>query len=127
MHRSLPIHQALVATATVVFSKCAALKKKPVVNRAAKYIMCGNYRKAVYLLLRAVFPLLLHITASNIPGMDKLYYLTFQTIAAVKKSRDSLGDTVLFSDLTLDTVALDDVSDNDPGSDTDEGEDNNIP
>ena len=127
MHRSLPIHQALVATATVVFSKYAALKKKPVVNRAAKYIMCGNYWKAVYLLLRAVFPLLLRITASNIPGMDKLYYLTFQTIAAVKKSRDSLGDNVLFSDLTLDTAALNDVSDNDPGSDIDEGEDNNIP
>ena len=108
------MHKALVAT--VASPKWAALKKKQIVNRAAENVMCGKYWKVVCLLLRAVFTLIKLIcsTDSNILRMDKLYYLTSQTIAAAKKSKYSLGDKVLFPDSTLDNVALDDVANNDP-------------
>ena len=56
MYRGLRMRNALVAT--VASPKWEALKKKPVVNRAAEDVMCGKYWKAVYLLLRSVFPLL---------------------------------------------------------------------
>ena len=62
----------------------------------------------MYLLLRAVFPLLslLYLTDSDILGMDKLCYLTSITIAAVEKSKDSLRDKVLFPDSTRSNIFL---------------------
>ena len=53
MHRTLHMHKALVVT--VAPPKWAALKK-PVMNRTAEDVMCGKFRKAIYLLLRAIFP-----------------------------------------------------------------------
>ena len=51
--------------------------------------------------------------------MNKLYFLISQTIAAVKKSKASLGDILLFPYLTFDTVVMSDVTNDDPGSDVD--------
>ena len=84
--------------------------------------------KKLILALCAMFPLwkVLCITDSNIPGMDILHYLTSQRIAAVKKSKDSLGDKVLFPCSTLDNVALNEADDNNPVSDTDKRRDNDV-
>ena len=85
MNRSLYMRKDFVAT--VIYSKWVAEKKNPVVNRAAEDVMCRKYWKSLYLMFHAVYSLLklLRITYSNKPGMYKLYFLTSQTMDAVKK------------------------------------------
>ena len=64
MHRGLCMRKALVAT--VASPKWVALKKNPVVNRAAEDVMCGKYWEDVYLILRAVYPLLKLLRTLNL-------------------------------------------------------------
>lgn len=59
-----------------------------------------KFFKAMYVLLRAVFPALraLRYCDCNEPQMDKIYYLTYRASEALKKSVDDLNDDELFSE-----------------------------
>ena len=54
--------------------------------------------REVYILLRCVFPdlRLLRYSNSNIPAMDKLYYLSHQVTVALETSTEELNDKELF-------------------------------
>jgi hypothetical protein len=58
----------------------------------------------MYILLHAVFPALgaLWYCDSNMPCMDKLYYLSHRTTVAIEKSQDDLNDKSLFGSLKTD-------------------------
>ncbi|EJK71400.1 hypothetical protein THAOC_07167, partial [Thalassiosira oceanica] len=76
MHRALRLKHALEAT--VHSAQWRALKGvQPVVHRAAEDVKAPLFWKRVFVLLKAVFPLLklLRLTDSNKPAMDKLYFL----------------------------------------------------
>ncbi len=67
-----------------------------------------NFWKCMYILLRAVFPALraLRYCNSNMPCMDKLYYLSHRTTVAIEKSQDDLNDKSLFGSLSTDRNLL---------------------
>ena len=58
----------------------------------------GVFWKAMYTLLRAVFPALrcLCFCDGNIPAMDKVYALTHWTSIAIDKSIDALNNADMF-------------------------------
>ena len=61
--------------------------------------------KAMYTILRAVFPALrcLRFCDGNIPAMDKVYTLAHRTSIAIEKSIHALNDTDMFrSDWTTE-------------------------
>ena len=57
-----------------------------------------SFWRAVYILLRCVFPAfrLLRYSDSNIPAMDKLYYLSHRVTVALDTSTEDLNDNDLF-------------------------------
>jgi hypothetical protein len=65
-----------------------------------------NYFKALYALLRAVFPTIraLRYCDKGEPSMDKIYYLTFRASEALKRSVDLLNDSSLFTDIGTFTL-----------------------
>ena len=68
--------------------------------------------KAMYTLLRAVFPALrcLRYCDGNIPAMDKVYTLTHRTSIAIEKSIDALNDTDMFrSDWSTEGLVLEET------------------
>ena len=112
MHRALRLSPALLAT--VHSTKWAAFLKgnnKAVIKRAEADIKDKPFWKRVYILLRAVWPVLklLRISDSNKPGMDKMFYLNYKTTQAIEKSKEALDDVTLFS--STDTSLADAESD----------------
>jgi hypothetical protein len=63
-----------------------------------------NFWKCMYILLCAVFPAVraLWYCNSNMPCMDKLYYLSHRTTVAIEKSQDDLNDKSLVGSLKTD-------------------------
>ena len=59
-----------------------------------------SFFKAIYIMLRAVFPALraLRYCDSNLPMMDKIYYLSHRASEALKKSVDELDNDDLFKE-----------------------------
>jgi len=97
MHRSLRLSPQLLAT--VHSAKWEALKlNKPLIKRAVEDIKDKLHWKRVYVLLRAVWPVLklLRIADSDKPGMDKIYYLCHKAKEAMAASSELLNDTDLF-------------------------------
>ena len=89
MHRSLRLSNQLLAT--VHSAKWEALKlKKPLVTRAVEDIKDKLHWKRVYVVLRAVWPILklLCISDSDKPGMDKVFYLCHKAKEAMAISSD---------------------------------------
>ena len=60
--------------------------------------------KALYILLRAVFPMLraLRYCDSNTPAMDKIFYLSHRATESIMKSGNDLNDETLFGTLGSD-------------------------
>ena len=97
MHRALRLKGPLQSA--VHSAKFQALKlKEAIVTRAVSDIKDEQHWKRVYVVLRALWPVLklLRLCDSQKPGMDKLYYLTHMARVALRKSKDNLNDTDLF-------------------------------
>jgi hypothetical protein len=62
-------------------------------------IQDNKFWKCLYVLLRAVFPALwaLRYCDSNTPVMDKIYFLSHRTTAAIQKSQEFFEEVGLFS------------------------------
>ena len=91
MHRALRMKPALKAT--IHNPSFSSLSKNDHVAAAIADIEDEVFWKAIYCLLRAVFPALkaLRYCDSNIPAMDKIYFL-------VKRADDALHDSQLLLD-----------------------------
>ena len=86
-------------------------KRKEAIRGVVEDIENKNFFKAMYVLLRAVYPALraLRYCDSNEPiMMDKIYFLTHRTTEALKKSVDQLNDGALFDDFLADSTLDDD-------------------
>ena len=79
-------------------AKFRQLVLKPKERLAVFVISNTVFWKAMYTLLRAVFPALrcLRFCNDNIPAMDKVYALTHQTSIAIDKSIGALNNTNMF-------------------------------
>ena len=66
----------------------------------------------MYIQLRAVFPALraLWYCNSNMPCMDKIYYLSHRTSEAIENSQDDLNDERLFGSLNTDRNLIEEGS-----------------
>ena len=102
------LRQKDVLKATIHSIMFRDLAKNDKVRGAAIDIENEVFFKALYILLRAVFPAIraLHFADSNEPMMDKIYFFSQRTQMALKKSLDSLNDKGVFGflaggDLTL--------------------------
>jgi hypothetical protein len=101
MHRALRLRPALVATVhQAQFSTIALVKTDERVRAAVNDIMDDDFWKSVYILNRAVYPLIraLRYCDANEPAMDKIFYLSHQATVALEKSIDLLNDKDLFPD-----------------------------
>ncbi len=111
MHCMLCLCQALLAMVhSAEFNDLKTLPKNA--NYCIADIMCPNFWKATYVVLRAVFPALqcLCFCDSHKPAMDKIYYLVHHTTMAINKSIEILNDPELFGPLYLEDVP-DDMAD----------------
>ena len=74
------------------------------VRAAVNDILDDDYWKAMYILNRAVYPLIraLRYCDANEPAMDKIYYLSHRASVALEKSIDLLNDKNLFPDYNED-------------------------
>jgi len=105
MHRALRLRSALVATVhQAQFSSIALVKTDERVRAAVNDILDDDYWKAMYILNRAVYPLIraLRYCDANEPAMDKIYYLSHRASVALEKSIDLLNDKNLFPDYNED-------------------------
>ena len=68
----------------------------------------AKFWQAIYVLLRAVFPVLrlLRYCDANKPAMDKMRYLGYRTTVALEKSVEFLNDNDLFKDFGGDDALL---------------------
>ena len=84
--------------ATIAQAKFQSLKFKHNMKLAIADISNPLFWKAVFTLLRAVYPALrcLRICDTNVPAMDKVATLTHRTTVALEQSVESLNDTWLF-------------------------------
>ena len=88
-----------VLIATIHQLKFRALKLNDRDQLAVLDLQDDNFWKAIYTLLRAVYPGLrnLRMADGNKPAMDQSYYLTHRATIAINKSIDLLNDEILFS------------------------------
>ena len=88
-----------VLVATIHQLKFRALQLNDRDRLAVLDIQDPIFWKALYTLLRAVYPGLrnLRMADGNKPAMDQSYYLTHRATIAINKSIDLLNDEILFS------------------------------
>ena len=122
MHRALRLKPALEAT--VHSTPWKNLKRNdPIIKRAASDIKDANHWQRLYILLRALWPVLklLRISDSNKPGMDKIVYLVHKARMSLENSTEFLSDCELFGEVSeadLTTIEVDgDDSDDDESDD----------
>ena len=86
MHRLLHLKQALLATIHLQQFIQLDAAKKPHVKAAMQDINDIKFWKAMYILLRSVFPALraLRYCDAGTPVMDKIYYLSHRTTLAIQ-------------------------------------------
>ena len=127
MHRQLRCRKALEAT--VYSAAWNGLKQlKLIVHRAVIDVKEDLFWKRMFILLRALFPLLklLRLADSNKPNMDKVCYLLNKARLHLVKSKDNLMNEVLFppnfrirsqdeADAIYDSNERDDDNDDDDG------------
>ena len=96
MMRILRLEKALQAT--IHQQPFRDLKLNARQKACVRDIKDDNLFKAMYRLLRAVFPAirLLRYCDSSKPVMDKVYYLVKRTTAAIERSIEALNDEKLF-------------------------------
>ena len=86
MHRVLRLERALLATVhDPHVAKLDIVKTNNFVMLAVHDVKSKSFWRAVYILLQCVFPALrlLRYSDSNIPVMDKLYYLSHRVTVAL--------------------------------------------
>ena len=96
MVRVLRLQQPLLAT--IHQAKFCTLDLNQRTGLAVRDIENKVFFKALYTLVRAVFPALraLRYCDSNTPAMDKIFHLSHRTTMAIEKSIASLNDVDLF-------------------------------
>ena len=99
MHRALRMKPSLKAT--IHNPSFASLSKYDRVAACIQDIEDEVFWKAIYCLLRAVFPALkaLRYCNSNIPAMDKIYFLVKRADEALQLSQILLDDQDLFGSM----------------------------
>ena len=125
MHRALRLQQPL--RATIHAAPWGTLSLTAMERKAVRDIDDKSKWKAMYTLLRSVFPALrvLRLADSNRPGMDKVKYLVHRTTTAIKASVNGLNNEAIFPSPTNDDdndVSLTE-SDYDTTDDEDESDD----
>ena len=121
MHRALRLKPALEAT--VHSTAWKNLKRNdPIIKRAASDIKDADHWQRLYILLRALWPVLklLRISDSNKPGMDKIVYLVNRARKALENSTEFLSDSKLFGEVDkaeLSAIAVDGEDDDDDSDD----------
>lgn len=103
MHRLLQQHNALLATIhQEKFRSMAVTRTNERVRGCVLDIEDPSFWKAIYTILRAVFPALraLRYCDSNTPAMDKIYMLAQRTSDAIDKSVEVLNDPALLRSFT---------------------------
>jgi hypothetical protein len=87
-----------VLLSTIHSAQFKEVTKNDVVSAAIKDITDPKYFKAMYILLRAVYPAIrvLRYCDKGEPAMDKLYYLTYRATDAINRSKDYLSDPAIF-------------------------------
>ena len=100
-----------VLLSTVHSAAFKDLEKTDVVRAAIFDITDPKFFKALYILLRTVFPAIrvLRYCDKGEPCMDKLYYLTYRATDALNRSKSLLNDPELFSfeeDVTLESSRM---------------------
>ena len=96
MHRVLRLKKALLAT--IFQPKFTELKHTARCAQAVSDIENPSFWKAIYHILRAVFPCLraLRCCDKSEPCMDQIVFLAWRATKAIEKSIDSLNDKTLF-------------------------------
>lgn len=96
MLRVLRLKSAL--RATIHQPKFLNLKKNAKIEAAVFDIQDDNFFKALYILVRAVYPALLLLRAcdTNQPFMDRIYHFVHLCTEGLNKSLTDLNDEVLF-------------------------------
>jgi hypothetical protein len=99
MIRLLHLQQPLKAT--IRQQKFLDLTLTNSAKGAVQDINDNNFWKCMYILLWGVFPALraLRYCNSNMPCMEKIYYLSHRTMVAIENSQDDLNDERLFGSL----------------------------
>lgn len=92
------LRQKDVLRSTIHTQKFLDLPKNETMKAAVKDISNDVFFRALFVLLRAVFPALraLRFTDSNTPMMDKIHYFTIRTQLALEKSVSHLNDEEMF-------------------------------
>lgn len=110
MMRILRLRDALLATVHQASFK--DLAKTDVVRAAVVDIKDDQFFKAMYYVLRAVFPAIraLRFCDKGEPCLDKIYYLSKRATVAFDRSKDLLNDTELF-ELEIDELLEEYTSD----------------
>lgn len=105
MHRALRLKAPLLAT--VHQAQFLELDLTFNAQQAVHDIHNSKFWKAIYNLLRTVFPTLkaLHTCDSNTPAMDKIFYLCHCTSEAITKSLESMNDEELFGPLAEEDIS----------------------
>ena len=99
IHCALRLEGSLLATFHYPhFAKLYIVKTNNRVMLAVHDVKSKSFWRAVYILLRCVFPALrlLCYSDSNIPAMDKLYYLSHRVTVALETFTEDLNDNDLF-------------------------------
>ena len=96
MIRILRLKDALLAT--IHSAEFKELEKNDVTTAAIRDISNPQFFKALYVLLRAVYPALrvLRFCDKGEPCLDKIYYLAHRATEALEKSKALLSDKKLF-------------------------------
>ena len=97
MIRILRLKDALIAT--IHTAEFKELEKNDVIRAAIQDIANPQFFKALYVLLRAVFPALrvLRFCDKGEPCLDKIFYLAHRATEALAKSKTLLSDARLFT------------------------------
>ena len=99
MIRLLRLRMPLLAT--IHEAKFSTLDLNDQCRSAVFDIEDKNFWKALYTLLRALYPSIraLRYCDSNKPAMDKIYFLVERTTQAITRSCNLLDDVTLFGDI----------------------------
>ena len=106
MHRLLRMREVLMCS--IHQAEFRNLKLNNREERCVADIKNDTLFKAMYVLLRAVFPALraLRFCDSDVPCMDKIHYLSKRTTLALEISVNELNDVELFGSLKDDGEAV---------------------
>ena len=87
--------------ATIHEAKFSTLDLNEQVRSAVLDVEDKNFWKALYTLLRALYPAIqaLRCCDTNKPSMDKIYYLSHRTSEAIRCFCDLLDDVILFGEI----------------------------